>query len=148
MAIHSSILAWEIPWIEEPGGLQSMGSQRVRHDWVTEHSWNQTCNIFEGCLYQDYCEPGLSVAAQRTTFLQWAALVAINKEFHPLRGILMGMEENAAPSSGTGCRHAHSCQDEYAHMVLPAWLPFSAYLSPNMSSVLSAIQPFPVAVVV
>ena len=32
MATHSSILAWEIPWIEEPGGLQSMGSQRVRHD--------------------------------------------------------------------------------------------------------------------
>ena len=29
---HSSILAWEIPWIEEPGGLQSMGSQRVRPD--------------------------------------------------------------------------------------------------------------------
>ena len=32
MALHSSILAWEIPWTEEPGGLQSMGSQRVRHD--------------------------------------------------------------------------------------------------------------------
>ena len=32
MAIHSSILTWEIPWIEEPGGLQSMGSQRVGHD--------------------------------------------------------------------------------------------------------------------
>ena len=32
MAIHSSILAWEIPWTEEPGGLQTMGSQRVRHD--------------------------------------------------------------------------------------------------------------------
>ena len=31
MAIHSSILAWIIPWTEEPGGLQSMGSQRVRH---------------------------------------------------------------------------------------------------------------------
>ena len=29
---HSSILAWRIPWTEEPGGLQSMGSQRVRHD--------------------------------------------------------------------------------------------------------------------
>ena len=29
---HSSILAWRIPWIEEPGRLQSMGSQRVRHD--------------------------------------------------------------------------------------------------------------------
>ena len=32
MATHSSILAWKILWTEEPGGLQSMGSQRVRHD--------------------------------------------------------------------------------------------------------------------
>ena len=32
MATHSSILAWEIPWTEEPDGLQSMGSQKVRHD--------------------------------------------------------------------------------------------------------------------
>ena len=32
MAIHSSILAWKIPWMEEPGRLQSVGSQRVRHD--------------------------------------------------------------------------------------------------------------------
>ena len=31
MATHSSILAWRIPWTEEPGGLQSMGLQRVRH---------------------------------------------------------------------------------------------------------------------
>ena len=35
MAIHSSILAWRIPWTEKPGGLQSMGSQRVRHNRVT-----------------------------------------------------------------------------------------------------------------
>ena len=32
MATHSCVLAWRIPWTEEPGGLQSMGSQRVRHD--------------------------------------------------------------------------------------------------------------------
>ena len=32
MATHSSTLAWEIPWMEEPGGLQSMGSQRVGYD--------------------------------------------------------------------------------------------------------------------
>ena len=36
MATHSSILAWRIPGTEESGGLQSMGSQRVRHDQVTE----------------------------------------------------------------------------------------------------------------
>ena len=35
MATHSSILAWTTPWMEEPGGLQSMGSQRVRQNWVT-----------------------------------------------------------------------------------------------------------------
>ena len=35
MATHSSILAWRIPWTEEPGGLHSIGSQRVRHDWAT-----------------------------------------------------------------------------------------------------------------
>ena len=34
MAPHSSTLAWKIPWMEEPGGLQSMGSLRVGHDWV------------------------------------------------------------------------------------------------------------------
>ena len=33
MATHSSILAWRIPWTEEPGGLQSIGLQRARHDW-------------------------------------------------------------------------------------------------------------------
>ena len=36
MATHSSILAWEILWTEEPGRLQSMGLQRVRHDLVTK----------------------------------------------------------------------------------------------------------------
>ena len=36
MATHSSILAWRIPWTEEPGGLQSMGSQRVEQDLVTK----------------------------------------------------------------------------------------------------------------
>ena len=35
MATHSSTLAWKIPWTEKPGRLQSMGSQRVWHDWVT-----------------------------------------------------------------------------------------------------------------
>ena len=39
MAPHSSTLAWKIPWMEEPGRLQSMGSRRVRHDWVTSLSF-------------------------------------------------------------------------------------------------------------
>ena len=45
MATHSSILAWRIPWTEDPGGIQSMGSQRVGHDWAHTHThtgWMQS----------------------------------------------------------------------------------------------------------
>ena len=37
MATHSSIFGWKIPWMEEPGGLQSKGSQRIGHNWTTAH---------------------------------------------------------------------------------------------------------------
>ena len=43
IATHSSILSWRIPWTEEPGGLQSMGLQRVRHDWVTNTHTQNIC---------------------------------------------------------------------------------------------------------
>ena len=46
MATHSIILAWKISWTEEPGGLQPMGSQRVRHDWETSHTnFRIVCSI-------------------------------------------------------------------------------------------------------
>ena len=51
MAIHCSILAWRIPWTEEPGGLQSMGSQRVRNDWAT----NTTIHLRRRFTYSDLC---------------------------------------------------------------------------------------------
>ena len=50
MAIHSSILAWRIPWTEEPGGLQSLGSLRVRHNWATNtlscRKWNKLFSLY------------------------------------------------------------------------------------------------------
>ena len=42
IATHSSILAWKIPWTEEPGGLEPRGSQRVRHDWAHTHTHTHT----------------------------------------------------------------------------------------------------------
>ena len=42
MATHSSILAWKFPWTEGPGGLQSLGLQRVRHDWCDLAQQRQT----------------------------------------------------------------------------------------------------------
>ena len=60
MATHSGILAWRIPWTEECGGLQFMGSQRVRHNWATSLSlfWVECdkCFVFHakvlGCKWQ------------------------------------------------------------------------------------------------
>ena len=55
MATHSNILAWRIPWIEKPGGLHSMGSQRVGHDWATSLSHiykKQDCKLI--CITSFY----------------------------------------------------------------------------------------------
>ena len=46
MATHSSIFAWKIPWMEEPSRLQSMGLQRVGHDWTTSLSFSR-CKVAE-----------------------------------------------------------------------------------------------------
>ena len=68
MATHSSILAWRIPWMEEPGGLQSTGSQRVGHKWATSLSlsivylgllWSYS--VYK-CLLSTYCIPGSTLA--------------------------------------------------------------------------------------
>ena len=48
MAAHSSTLTWKIPWTEEPGRLQSMGSQRVRHDRETSLSLHFHFDIYKG----------------------------------------------------------------------------------------------------
>ena len=51
MATHSSLLAWRVPWTEEPGGLQSMGSQRVGRDLATTWQCNHiTTNLGWGAL--------------------------------------------------------------------------------------------------
>ena len=62
MAPHSTTLAWRIPWMEEPGGLQSMGSQRVGHDWsdLAAAVSSLSCVILGGII-----KPYLSLFAMR-----------------------------------------------------------------------------------
>ena len=50
MTTHSSILAWEIPWTEEPGGLWSMGSQRIGHDQDTNNTKATKVAAINACL--------------------------------------------------------------------------------------------------
>ena len=65
MATHSSILAWVIPWTEEPGRLQSTGSQRVRHDWVIKNT--HTCT--EKLSFWHYLEMLLNIQGQKEIFI-------------------------------------------------------------------------------
>ena len=62
-ATHSSILARKIPWIEQPGGLQSMGSQRLRHDLATEQQ--QVLGI-QWQIKQDPCPSGANSPTAQT----------------------------------------------------------------------------------
>ena len=54
--IHSSILAWETPWTEEPGGLRSTGSQRVGHDWARTHYFSIHTCILKQCSWSNASE--------------------------------------------------------------------------------------------
>ena len=55
MSTHSSVLAWEIPWTEEPDRLQSMGSQGVRHNLVTQKQQQQQQDIEDQYSLIGYC---------------------------------------------------------------------------------------------
>ena len=81
MAPHSSTLAWKIPWTEEAGGLQSMGSLRVGHDWATSLSlftfmhwrrkWQPTpCSCLENPRDRGACWAAVYGVAQSWTWLK------------------------------------------------------------------------------
>ena len=85
MATHSSVLAWRIPGTGEPGGLPSMGSHRVRHDWSDlAAAAAATCLSFR-------CGPGLGVRQWPTGLLWVWHIVGIkrvlNKKKHPMNRI-------------------------------------------------------------
>ena len=80
MATHSSNLAWRIPWTEEPGKLQSMGLQTIRHDWVTEHRHSTKHTINKRALI--LCEYHLPDKTQNCTIwtrLKWKINIYIHK---------------------------------------------------------------------
>ena len=70
MATHSSILAWRISWTEEPGGLQFIGSQRVRHNWETKR---QGRLVWHGCCHMGNTHSIIALATQwlQTVFTEY-----------------------------------------------------------------------------
>ena len=87
MPTHSRILVWWIPWTEEPGGLQSMGSHREGHNWVT--NTNTTCMLLllllscfshvRLCATRDSSPPGPTIPGiLQARTLEWVAISSSN----------------------------------------------------------------------
>ena len=81
MAPHSSTLAWKIPRMEEPGGLQSMGSLRVGHDWTTSLSFSLSC-IGEGNGNPLQCS---CLENPRDGAASWAAIYGVAQSWTRLK---------------------------------------------------------------
>ena len=96
MDTQSSILAWRIPWTGEPGRLQSMGSQRVRHNWAMKHIFifmlcavlclvTQLCPTL--CDSTDCSPPGSSVhGISQARILEWVAIPFSRGSLRPMDG--------------------------------------------------------------
>ena len=79
MATHSSTLAWKIPWTEKPGGLQSMGSQRVGHDWVTSLSLMAESEELKSLLMEvkeESEKAGLKLNIQKTKIMASGPIIS------------------------------------------------------------------------
>ena len=79
MATHSSILAGRTPWTEEPGGLQSMGLHRVRHDWATNtFTFKTGISVFQLRVHSCVYDP------MSTLFIYWKGAERETREFDSL----------------------------------------------------------------
>ena len=114
MAPHSSTLAWKIPWTEEPGRLQSMGSLRVGHDWAT--SLSLSC-IGEGNGNSLQCS---CLENPRDSEAWWAAVYGVAQSWTWLKRLSNSRSSNReiAPSI------THSFYRLFNHLPLTWLLPF------------------------
>ena len=98
MATHSSILAWRIPWTEEPGGLQSTGSQRVGHDGVT--SLSLLFNLYTEYIMRNTglkeAQAGIKIAGRNINNLRYADDTTLMvKSEEELKSLLMKVKEES-----------------------------------------------------
>ena len=109
MAIHSSIVAWKIPWTDEPGGLQSMGSQRVGHDCVTNTTGQAMLKILLLLKGTEYLQHKGSV---RDGGYIWPPMFLVHLSPEPVVFLLLNVEDH---------RHwflLNSCSNQYYSLLL------------------------------
>ena len=113
MAPHSSNLAWKTPWTEEPGGLQSMGSRRVGHDWVTSLSFSLSC-IGEGNGNPLQCS---CLENPRDGGAWWAAIYGVAQSRTQLKQL-----SNSSSSSA----YFLQCKSEFGNKEFMIWATVSS----------------------
>ena len=133
MATHCSILAWKISWTEESGGLQSMGLQRVGHDWVT-NTYLLTylyVSIFPGgSVGKKICLQG-----KRPGFDPWVVKIAWRRKWQPipvLPCLKISMNRRAGSLQSMGSQRVrHDCVTN----LLSLSLPYMHLFFPNSPSI-------------
>ena len=113
MATHSRTIAWKIPWTEEPGRLQSMGSHRVRHDWATSLHFIVQTGFPGGTVVKN---PSANAGDGRG-FYPWVGKIPWRRKRQPTPVLLPGKcygQRSLASFSPRGCKeldmieHTHS----------------------------------------
>ena len=100
MATHPRILAWRIPWTEEPGGLQSMESQRAGHNWATN-----TFTFFHHLSFSPQRQCPARKQQKEPTDLKLVILSRIAQLFHPTSGLkVCGLEQQHCLGAHQKCR--------------------------------------------
>ena len=152
MAPYSSTPAWKIPWMEEPGRLQSMGSLRVRHDWATLRSlftfmhwrrkWQPTpvCSCLENPRDGEAWWAAISGVAQSQTRLKWLSSSRKSSVFLKTLEYLACFQKAiiqswnsfsfkhsfvhflATPSPTSACVHVHGDTHTHTHKHTHFWI--------------------------
>ena len=136
MATHSSTLAWKIPWMEEPGRLQPMGSRRVRQDWLTSLSGigEENGNPLQCSCLENPRDGGARWAAiygvtQSQTRLKWFSSSSsqgyLRRQWHPTPVLLPGKYHgwrSLVGCSPWGCEHlGHDWATSLSHFTFMHW---------------------------
>ena len=106
MAPHSSTLAWKIPWMEEPGGLQSIGSLRVGYDWATSLSFSLSCTG-EGNGNPLWCS---CLETPRDGGVWWAAIYGVTQSGTWLKWLSISITLKGFPGVASGKEPTCQCR--------------------------------------
>ena len=135
MAPHSSSLAWEIPWMEEPGRLQSMGSLRVGHDWAASLS------LFTFMHWRRKWQPSpvFLPGESQDGGDWWASIYGVAQS----RTRLKRLSSSSSTSSSSNCVPGHYAKwHDFFHLIFtrPLWSRYSSYYTDEESSQLDFTQ--------